>query len=112
MGRKSREKKEARENNPMSSASKKVLRDLIRESKPEAFAIEENGKTKIVYYNPLKKLLSTEAYKSDEGKNTTQEMVQQYQNFLKQRFKHEQIAKANGVDIEEVEDGKRKSEQS
>ena len=103
MGKKIRLKREARENNPMSPASRKVLRELIKESKPELFAIEENGKTKIVYYNPLKKLLSSEAYKSDEGKNTTAEMVKQYEAFLKQRIRHEKIAKSNNLDINKID---------
>ena len=81
--------------------SKALMKKMIRESKPEPFVIDG----KVVYYNPLKKLMEGSAYKSADGKEVTKEMVKQYETFLMQRYKHEQIAKQNGVDIEKVEDG-------
>jgi hypothetical protein len=51
----------------------------------------------------LKKLLECEAYKSMEGIAVTQEMVKKYEQFLKTRFQQEQLAKANGVDINELD---------
>jgi hypothetical protein len=38
-----------------------------------------------------------------DGVAVTQEMVKKYEQFLKTRFQHEQIAKANGVDMEEID---------
>lgn len=83
----------------MTIKSRKLIKQLIRESKPEPFII--NGKT--VYFNPLKKLLECESYKSMEGIAVTQEMVKKYEQFLKTRFQQEQLAKANGVDINELD---------
>ena len=86
-------------NKGLSPQSRKLIKQLIRESKPEPFVI--NGK--VVYFNPLKKLLEGEAYKSLEGFSVTQEMVKKYEQFLKTRFQQEQIAKANGIDINELD---------
>lgn len=88
----------------MSAKSKKILKQLLRESKPEPFVI--NGKT--VYFNPLKKLLEGEAYKTKEGIAVTQEMVKKYEQFLKTRFAQEQIAKENGVDINKLDEKENK----
>lgn len=85
--------------NNVSSKSKKLIKQLIRESKPEPFVIDG----KVVYFNPLKKLLEGEAYKTMNGVAVTQEMVKKYEQFLKTRFTQEKIAKASGVDINELD---------
>lgn len=85
----------------LSSKSRKILKQMIRESSPEPFVIDG----KVVYFNPLKKLLEGEKYKTDDGVAVTQEMVKKYEQFLKSRFKQEQIAKANKVDIEKIDKG-------
>ena len=85
--------------NDMSSKSKKLIKQLIRESKPEPFVIDG----KVVYFNPLKKLLEGEAYKTLDGVAVTQEMVKKYEQFLKTRFAQEKIAKASGIDINELD---------
>lgn len=95
MGKASQRKKERKENK-MSSSARKVYKELIRESKPELFVID--GKT--IYFNPLKKLLKGEPYKTPDGKAVTKEMVQKYEQFLKTRFAQEQLAKKSGVDID------------
>ena len=61
----------SKKQNNVSSKSKKLIKQLIRESKPEPFVIDG----KVVYFNPLKKLLEGEAYKTMEGVAVTQEMV-------------------------------------
>ena len=43
----------SKKQNNVSSKSKKLIKQLIRESKPEPFVIDG----KVVYFNPLKKLL-------------------------------------------------------
>ena len=83
----------------MSKASKRLIKQLIRESKPEPFVI--NGK--VVYFNPLKRLLEGNAYKTMDGVAVTQEIVKKYEQFLQTRFRQEQIAKANGVDMEKLD---------
>ncbi len=83
----------------MNPKTRKLIKQLIRESKPEPFVIDG----KIVYFNPLKKLLEGDPYKTMDGVAVTQEMVKKYEQFLKTRFQHEQIAKANGVDMEEID---------
>ena len=95
MGKASQRKKERRENK-MSSSARKVYKQLIKESKPELFVVD--GKE--IYFNPLKKLLEGEAYKTVDGKAVTKEMVQKYERFLKIRFAQEQLAKKSGVDID------------
>ena len=52
----------------------------------------------------MKKLLEGERYKTDDGVAVTQEMVKQYENFLKTRFKKEKFAKANNIDVEDLEE--------
>ena len=89
----------SKKQNDMSSKSKKLIKQLIRESKPEPFVIDG----RVVYFNPLKKLLEGEAYKTMEGIAVTQEMVKKYEQFLKTRFAQEKIAKANSVDISEID---------
>lgn len=89
----------SKKQNNVSSKSKKLIKQLIRESKPEPFVIDE----KVVYFNPLKKLLEGEAYKTMEGIAVTQEMVKKYEQFLKTRFAQEKIAKASGIDINELD---------
>lgn len=89
----------SKKQNNVSSKSKKLIKQLIRESKPEPFVIDG----KVVYFNPLKKLLEGEAYKTMEGIAVTQEMVKKYEQFLKTRFAQEKIAKASGVDINELD---------
>lgn len=89
----------SKKQNNVSSKSKKLIKQLIRESKPEPFVIDG----KVVYFNPLKKLLEGEAYKTMEGIAVTQEMVKKYEQFLKTRFAQEKIAKASGVDIKELD---------
>jgi hypothetical protein len=83
----------------LSSKSKKIIKQLIRESKPEPFVIDG----KVVYFNPLKKLLEGEAYKTMDGVAVTQEMVKKYEQFLKTRFTQEKLAKANNIDINELD---------
>lgn len=83
----------------LSGKSKKLLKQIIRESCPEPFVIDG----KVVYYNPLKKILKGEKYLSADGRAVTQEMVKKYERFLKSRFRQEQIAKANKVDIEKLD---------
>ena len=86
-------------NDNLSSKSKKIIKQLIRESKPEPFVIDG----KVVYFNPLKKLLEGEAYKTMDGVAVTQEMVKKYEQFLKTRFTQEKLAKANNIDINELD---------
>ena len=58
----------------------------------------------VAYANPyVKKLLEGEAYKTMEGIAVTQEMVKKYEQFLKTRFAQEKIAKASGIDINELD---------
>ena len=83
----------------MSSKSRKLIKQLIKESKPEPFVID--GKT--VYFNPLKKLLEGDPYKTMDGIAVTQEMVKKYEQFLKTRFTQEKLAKENGIDINELD---------
>ena len=87
----------SKKQNNVSSKSKKLIKQLIRESKPEPFVIDG----KVVYFNPLKKLLEGEAYKTMEGIAVTQEMVKKYEQFLKTRFAQEKIAKASEIDKQE-----------
>ena len=89
----------SKKQNNVSSKSKKLIKQLIRESKPEPFVIDG----KVVYFNPLKKLLEGEPYKTMEGVAVTQEMVKKYEQFLKTRFAQEKIAKASGIDINELD---------
>lgn len=89
----------SKKQNNVSSKSKKLIKQLIRESKPEPFVIDG----KVVYFNPLKKLLEGEAYKTMDGVAVTQEMVKKYEQFLKTRLTQEKIAKASGVDINELD---------
>ena len=89
----------SKKQNNVSSKSKKLIKQLIRDSKPEPFVIDG----KVVYFNPLKKLLEGEAYKTMEGVAVTQEMVKKYEQFLKTRFAQEKIAKASGIDINELD---------
>ena len=89
----------SKKQNDMSSKSKKLIKQLIRESKPEPFVIDG----RVVYFNPLKKLLEGEAYKTLDGVAVTQEMVKKYEQFLKTRFAQEKIAKASGIDINELD---------
>ena len=89
----------SKKQNDMSSKSKKLIKQLIRESKPEPFVIDG----RVVYFNPLKKLLEGEAYKTLDGVAVTQEMVKKYEQFLKTRCTQEKIAKANSVDISEID---------
>ena len=89
----------SKKQNNVSSKAKKLIKQLMRESKPEPFVIDG----KVVYFNPLKKLLEGEAYKTMEGIAVTQEMVKKYEQFLKTRFAQEKIAKASGIDINELD---------
>ena len=100
MGKKSREKKERKEAEELNSGSKKIIKQMMRESKPEPF--EVNGK--LVYYNPMKKLFEGEKYNSEQGEAVTKEMVNQYENFLKQRYQQEKLAKANKIDMNKVDE--------
>jgi len=81
----------------LSKKSKKLLKKMIRESKPEPFIV--NGKT--VYFNPLKKLLKGEPYESSDGLAVTKEMVKKYEQFLKTAFQHKKLAK----EIKEADNG-------
>lgn len=83
----------------LSVKSKKLIKQLIRESKPEPFVIDG----KIVYFNPLKRLLEGDAYKTMDGVAVTQEMVKKYEQFLKTRFQKERLARKEGKDINEVD---------
>lgn len=76
----------------LSKASKKLIKQMLRESKPEPFEI--NGK--IVYFNPLKKILNGEKYKSKDGVAVTQEMVHKYEEFLKAMFEKRKKKLENG----------------
>lgn len=69
--------------NDLSKASRKLLKELLRESKPEPFVV--NGK--VVYFNPLKKLLNGEMYATDDGNAVTAEMVRKYEQLLKTKVK-------------------------
>jgi len=73
----------------LSSRSKKLLKKMIRESKPEPFVID--GKT--VYFNPLKRLLEGDKYKSSDGIVVTQEVVRKYEQFLKTMIENKKLAK-------------------
>lgn len=77
----------------LSKASRKLLKQMLRESKPEPFEI--NGK--IVYFNPLKKILNGEMYKSKDGIAVTQEMVHKYEEFLKAMFEKRAKELKNGA---------------
>ena len=99
MGKKSREKRLRKETDNLSTGSKKILKQMIRESKPEPFEIDG----KLVYYNPMKRLMEGEKYSSEKGKAVTQEMVKQYEQFLKQRYQQEKIAKANNIDMNKLD---------
>jgi hypothetical protein len=101
MGKKSREKKIRKETENLNAGSKKILKKLIRETKPEPFEIDG----KLVYYNPLKRTLEGDKYISEKGQAVTKEMVEQYEKFLKQRYQQEKIAKANNVDINKIDEG-------
>jgi hypothetical protein len=76
------------------------MKKMIRESSPTPFVIDG----KVVYYNPMKKLMEGEKYKTADGVSVTQEMVKKYEQYLKTRFKQEQIAKANNVDLNKVDE--------
>lgn len=102
MGKKSREKKLRREEENLNPGSKKLLKQMIRESKPEAFEIDGY----LAYYNPMKRLFEGDKYSSDKGKAVTQEMVNRYENFLKQRYQQEKIAKANNIDMNKIDEAK------
>lgn len=106
MGKKSRLKKEAREETYGPSA-RKLLKELMRESKPEPFVIND----KVVYFNPLKKLLEGEKYISTEGTAVTKDMVKQYQNFLKARYNQERLAKKANLDMNKVDEVKLSKEE-
>ncbi len=80
MGKASRAKKERE---PMSPASKKILKQMKRESVPDPFIV--NGKK--VYFNPMKKILDGERYKDEAGIACTKEMVEKYQQFLVNKMK-------------------------
>lgn len=97
MGKASRRRRERREDTSLSANSKKILREMIKESSPDVFVI--NGKK--IYYNPLKKLLEGEAYKTDDGMAVSEEMVKKYNQFLKLRLQQEEIAKANNINLED-----------
>lgn len=100
MGKASRRKREL---NKMSPSSKKVLKEMIKESSPDIFVIEnKDGSTKAIYFNPLKKLLKGEKYISEDGRASTAEMVKQYEQFLKTRANIESMAKKTGIDPDNV----------
>ena len=61
------------------------MKELLKESKPEPFIV--NGKT--VYFNPLKRLLEGEMYKSMDGAAVTAEMVKKYEQLLKTKMNKE-----------------------
>ena len=100
MGKKSREKKIRREEDNLNGTSRKILKQIIRESSPTVFGINRKAQ----FFNPLKKLLEGEKYKTPEGQSVTQEMVKEYEKFLKQRFQQEKIAKANNIDMDKVDE--------
>ena len=106
MGKKSRLKKEAREE-AYGPFARKLLKELMRESKPEPFVIND----KVVYFNPLKKLLEGEKYISTEGSAVTKDMVKQYQNFLKARYNQEKLAKKANLDMNKVDEVKLNKEE-
>ena len=106
MGKKSRLKKEAREE-AYGPSARKLLKELMRESKPEPFVIND----KVVYFNPLKKLLEGEKYISTEGTAVTKDMVKQYQNFLKARYNQEKLAKKANLDMNKVDEVKLNKEE-
>lgn len=66
----------------LSKQSKKLLKELMKESKPEPFVIDG----KVVYFNPLKRLLEGDAYKTQDGLAVTQDMVYKYEQLLKARM--------------------------
>jgi len=83
----------------LSKDSRKILKKMIRESSPEPFVIDG----KVVFYNPMKKLLKGEKYITTDGAAVTQELVKKYEQFLKSRYQQEKLAKANKVDIEKID---------
>lgn len=83
----------------LSKDSRKILKKMIRESSPEPFVIDG----KVVFYNPMKKLLKGEKYITIDGAAVTQELVKKYEQFLKSRYQQEKLAKANKVDIEKID---------
>lgn len=97
MGRASRKRKS---DNGYLPGTKALMKKMIRESSPTPFVIDG----KVVYYNPMKKLMEGEKYKTADGVSVTQEMVKKYEQYLKTRFKQEQIAKANNVDLNKVDE--------
>ena len=111
MGKASRRKAELREK--MSPDARRLLKKMIKESKPDQFVIrdetKEKGvlveKTKSVYMNPMKKLLKKETYLSDDGRAATQEVVKKYNQYLKTRLNVENIAKKTGIDPDGVIEG-------
>ena len=88
----------SKKQNDMSSKSKKLIKQLIRESKPEPFVIDG----RVVYFNPLKKLLEGEAYKTLDGVAVTQEMVKKYEQFLKTRFTQDNFIETIDFDYLEI----------
>lgn len=98
MGKASRRRAERRE---MTPGERKVLKEMLKESSPQVFG---NDKGQVTYYNPLKKLLKQEMYKSEEGFAVTNEMVKKYNQFLKTRMTQEEIAKQKKDSSETVEE--------
>lgn len=66
----------------MKKETKKLLRKMLKESKPMPFEVDG----KIIYFNPVKKLLKGESYKSDAGVAITQDVARKYENFIKAKF--------------------------
>lgn len=98
MGRASRKRAERRN---MTDGERRVLKEMLKESSPQVFG---NDKGQVTYYNPLKKLLKQEAYKSEEGFAVTNEMVKKYNQFLKTRITQEEIAKQKKEPNETVDE--------
>lgn len=98
MGKASRKRAEQRAMRP---AERKIMKEMIKESSPQVFG---NDKGQVTYYNPLKKLLKQEVYKSEEGFLVTNEMVKKYNQFLKTRMTQEEIAKQKKEDNETVDE--------
>lgn len=66
----------------MKKETKKLLRKMLKESKPMPFEVDG----KVIYFNPVKKLLKGEGYKTDAGVAITQDIARKYENFIKAKF--------------------------
>lgn len=78
MGRKSRLKKERKED----GFSGKQLKDMKRRAKTSAYSDPEGH---MICFNPLKKLIQGDMYKDETGKAVLGYTVQQYAAYMQQQ---------------------------